>query len=174
MGSFVPQMQRNTPQAPAMNPFLAALFSSQLPQILQGMQQGMPQQNGIDPNISFNPQPGGASTMYGDGTWRPGGFDMGTMTQIQNAMMMGSPTAQIQNPPAVPQAMINPTSPEIQNLMGGGQGAQGMPDFTQPHPLQAGILQSNPAKTMMTQPQPYEKANTMMTTVPKRNSFGAL
>lgn len=163
MGSFVPQMQRNTPQAPAMNPFLAALFSSQLPQMLQGMQQGMPQQNGIDPNISFNPQPGGASTMYGDGTWRPGGFDMGTMTQIQNAMMMGSPTAQIQNPPAMPQAMVNPIPPQ-----------PAMPDFTQPHPLQAGILQSNPAKTMMTQPQPYEKANTMMTTVPKRNSYGAL
>jgi hypothetical protein len=91
-----------------MGQFTSAFGNPMLQQMLQQIiQQGQPQQGmgmgGVQrpqmqqPQMLMNQPPASfaPSTMYGDGQFRPGEFNMQTMVDIQNAMGMGSPTAGI-------------------------------------------------------------------------------
>jgi hypothetical protein len=107
-----------------MGQFTSAFGNPMLQQMLQQIiQQGQPQQGmgmgGVQrpqmqqPQMLLNQPPASfaPSTMYGDGQFRPGEFNMQTMVDIQNAMGMGSPTSGIGMQPLAPQAMINPVVP---------------------------------------------------------------
>jgi hypothetical protein len=163
-----------------MGQFTSAFGNPMLQQMLQQIiQQGQPQQGmgmgGMQrpqvqqpqmlqnqPPTSFAP-----STMYGDGQFRPGEFNMQTMVDIQNAMGMGSPTAGIGMTPAVvanvnqqlgqgigmpqapgmqplaPQAMINPVvpTPDVHSL------APNPGNTSQP--LGTFVNQTNPANRLL-------------------------
>jgi hypothetical protein len=106
MGQFTSAFGGN----PMLQQMLSQIIQSGQPQQGMGMggmqrpQMQQPQMLLNQPPASFAP-----STMYGDGQFRPGGFNMQTMVDVQNAMGMGSPTAGIGM--GQPQAMVNPMTP---------------------------------------------------------------
>jgi hypothetical protein len=122
-----------------MGQFTSAFGNPMLQQMLQQIiQQGQPQQGmgmgGVQrpqmqqPQMLMNQPPASfaPSTMYGDGQFRPGEFNMQTMVDVQNAMGMGSPTAGIGM--GQPQAMVNPMTPaSVANVNQQLQQGVGMP-----------------------------------------------
>jgi hypothetical protein len=139
-----------------MGQFTSAFGNPMLQQMLQQIiQQGQPQQGmgmgGVQrpqmqqPQMLMNQPPASfaPSTMYGDGQFRPGEFNMQTMVDVQNAMGMGSPTAGIGMQPLAPQAMINPVvpTPDVHSL------APNPGNTSQP--LGTFVNQTNPANRLL-------------------------
>jgi hypothetical protein len=128
---------------PMLMQMLQGIFAQGMPQ--QGMGMGGMQRPQMQQPMMLNQPPASfaPSTMYGDGIFRPGEFNMQTMVDVQNAMGMGSPTEGIGMQPLAPQAMINPVvpTPDVHSL------APNPGNTSQP--LGTFVNQTNPANRLL-------------------------
>ena len=137
-----------------MGQFTSQAANPMLMQMLQSIfAQGAPNQNlgmgGIQrpqaqapqqPLANLPPASFAPSTMYGDGQFRPGEFNMQTMVDVQNAMAMGMPTAQMGMQPMNPAALINPVAPQPAAPTVASRPMQAIPSFVNQPPLQDKLL----------------------------------